>query len=126
MIISPRHKQVILNLKNPNRVLQAIPSARVFSWKGQQLVAVPHRLEETRVLRYIGLFVPAPIEQYYSWPGRQAVRAPEGHASFLTLEPGGSFLLGAGHGQDAQRCGPTTSCRAAHRARCWWSARCPR
>jgi len=100
MIISPRHRQVILNLKNPNRVLQAIPSARLISWKGQQLVAVPHRMEETRVLRNIGLNAPAPIEQYYNWPGRHT---PFEHqkitSSFLTMNPRAFVLSGLGTGK---------------------------
>lgn len=100
MIVSPRHRQIILNLKDPNRVLQVIPSAKMFPWKGQQLVAVPHGIEETRVLRNIGLDAPGPIEQYYNWPGRYT---PFVHqkitSSFLTMNPRAFVLSGLGTGK---------------------------
>lgn len=100
MIVSPQHRQVILNLKDPNRVLQAIPTAKIIPWKGTQLVAVPHGVEETRVLRNIGLDAPAPVEQYYSWPGRFL---PFHHqkitTSFLTMNPRAFVLSGLGTGK---------------------------
>jgi SNF2 family DNA or RNA helicase len=100
MIISPRHRHVILNLKDPNRVMQVIPSARIIPWKGQQLVAVPHGVPEMRILRNIGLDAPAPIEHYYDWPGRHT---PFEHqkitSSFLTMNPRAFVLSGLGTGK---------------------------
>lgn len=61
-------KAIVLKLKNPLRVTQVIPSARVFEYKGEQLVAVPHKLEETKTLNSIGFRVPSPVGYYYDWP----------------------------------------------------------
>lgn len=100
MIVSPRHKALVLNLKDPNRVLQVIPGAKLFPFKGQQLVAVPHEVDNVRVLRNIGLDAPAPIEHYYNWPGRHT---PFIHqkitASFLTVNPRAFVLSDLGTGK---------------------------
>lgn len=65
-----RQEKVVLNLADPNRVLTIIPTARTIQYKGRTLVVVPHRMDETKVLRNIGIDVPSPLSFYYSWPGR--------------------------------------------------------
>jgi hypothetical protein len=63
-----------------------IPTAKTFDYKGRTLVAVPHRLDEVRVLRNMGYPAPSPIAHYYEWAGRYR---PFSHqqvtAEFLTL-----------------------------------------
>jgi SNF2 family DNA or RNA helicase len=86
MIVSTASKKLVLNLKNPARVTHVIPSARVFQFRGQPLVAVPHRLDEVRVLRNLGLAAPSPILHHYRWPGRyDPFHAQRMTAQFLTL-----------------------------------------
>lgn len=70
MIISKTNKRIVLNLQYPNRVLTTVPTARMFKYKGHDLVAVPHNIDETQVLRNMGFKVPSPIETQYGWPGR--------------------------------------------------------
>ena len=70
MLIAKKSRQVVLNLKNPSRVTTVIPTARVINYKGTNLVAVPHRLDETRVLRNLGFKVPSPATKYYPFPGK--------------------------------------------------------
>jgi len=70
MLIATKSRQVVLNLKNPARVTNVIPTARTINYKGTPLVAVPHRLDETKVLRNLGFKVPSPVTKYYSYPGK--------------------------------------------------------
>ena len=63
-----------------------VPSAKVFSVKGQKYVAVPHKREETKVLRNLGYDAPAPMRDYYDWPGRyQPFHAQREAAAFLSM-----------------------------------------
>src|SRR5688572_26405591 len=81
-------------MQDPNRILTVIPTAKVINWRGTaQFVAVPHRVEETRVLRNLGFNAPSPIRYYYSWPGRfKPFQAQRETAEFLTLQ-GNAFVL---------------------------------
>ena len=86
MIVSAAKRAIVLNLRNPGRVTHVIPSAQVFEFRGQPLVAVPHRLDEVRVLRNLGISAPSPILHHYKWPGRYApFHAQKMTAQFLTL-----------------------------------------
>lgn len=88
MYISDQHKKVVLNLRQPERVLATIPTAKKFVFKGQELVAVPHRLDETVVLNNLGLKVPSPMLKHYNWPasgGRTPFKAQLETAAFLSL-----------------------------------------
>lgn len=100
MKIAKAHKKLILNLREPERVVGVIPSAKMVKYKGRNLVAVPHRLDEVRVLRNLGMNAPAPISSYYAWSGpydpfiHQRVTAEE-----LTLNPRMFCLNGMGSGK---------------------------
>jgi SNF2 family DNA or RNA helicase len=52
-------------------VLKLIPHARGFTFEGQNLIAIPHGIEETRMLRNLDMPVPAPIVEHYDYPGPQ-------------------------------------------------------
>jgi hypothetical protein len=66
MWISTQHKQVILRPRDPNRILTLIPTARLIHYRGQPLVAVPHRIAEARVLNNLNIRVPSPIRFHYN------------------------------------------------------------
>jgi SNF2 family DNA or RNA helicase len=87
VLISVDHKQVVLNLSHPGSVTSIIPGAREILLRGHTLVAVPHGLDETRVLRNIGIQVPAPINFYYDWPnaGKPPMAHQKATAAFMTL-----------------------------------------
>ena len=70
MLISKKHRKLIFNSRHPERITTVIPTAKPLTYKGRQLVAVPHRLDETKVLRNIGYHVPSPVAFYYAWSGR--------------------------------------------------------
>lgn len=100
MVIVKDKKVVVLKLKNPSRVTQVIPTAKLFEHKGQTLVAVPHKLDETRVLNNIGLKVPSPIGYYYQWSGQYTPLAHQLEtAQFLTLNPHSFCLNDMGTGK---------------------------
>ena len=100
MLVHEPTRRVVLNLSAPQRVLSVLPTAKPLSLNGKSLVAVPHRLEETRVLRNIGFDVPGPIRHYYKWPG---LYTPGSHqidtADFLTLNPRSFCLNDMGTGK---------------------------
>ena len=64
-------KAVILKLRDPARVTTVISSAKLITHRGQQLVAVPHKPDETRVLRSLGFEIPDPMGIHYVWPKAQ-------------------------------------------------------
>ena len=68
MLIHKEKKAVLLKLKHPERVTTVIPSAITVSYQGGKVVAVPHRPDETRVLRNLGFEVPDPMPIHYAWP----------------------------------------------------------
>lgn len=68
-ILQP-YKRILLNLAQPARVQAVIPHAELFPKNGSTLTVVPHRLDETIVLRNLSFDVPSPILYYYNWPGR--------------------------------------------------------
>lgn len=103
MLIHKPRKVVILKPRHPEKILTLIPTAKSFVHKGVTLVAVPHRVEETRVLRNIGIKVPSPILYYYDWPRSAEIKEPfEAQyktAAFLTYYNRAYCLNGMGSGK---------------------------
>lgn len=70
MLVLDDMKKLVLNLKNPERVLDAIPTAKRLTVGGVDITVVPHKLDEVKVLRNLGIAAPSPILHYYKYPGR--------------------------------------------------------
>jgi SNF2 family DNA or RNA helicase len=83
--ISERHQSVILPRNIAHHVLTVIPTARGVVADGKELIIVPHRLEETKVLRNLGFEVPNPVLHYYDWPGQ--------HEPFVAQKTTVDFLV---------------------------------
>lgn len=104
MLVVDKAKALVLNLKNPERVLSAIPTAKPHTIKGVPVVVTPHRLDEVRILNNLGIYAPSPILHYYDWPGPFT---PYDHqketAAFLTMHQRGLVLneIGTGKTQSA-------------------------
>lgn len=100
MLVAKKHKKLLLNLREPERVTAVMPTAKTIEYNGKTLVVVPHRLDEVRVLRNLGFDAPPPMGTYYEWPGRYQ---PFSHqritAEFLTLNPRAFVLNGMGSGK---------------------------
>jgi hypothetical protein len=100
MLVVKKHKKLLLNLKDPDRITAIMPTARTLEVKGRTLVAIPHKLDEVRVLRNLGFDPPNPMGSYYDWPGRYK---PFVHqqvtGEFLTMNPRAFVLNGMGSGK---------------------------
>lgn len=70
MLVIPQSKALALKLKNPERVLATVPKAKVLNVNGADIVVAPHKLDNVRRLRGLGIKAPSPILHYYDWPGR--------------------------------------------------------
>jgi len=104
MVVVEQARTLALKLNNPNRVLDSIPTAKHVELRGVPLVLTPHKLDEVKVLRNLGINAPSPILHYYNWPGQYT---PYDHqkdtAAFLTLNQRGLVLneIGTGKTQSA-------------------------
>lgn len=101
MLIKPKHKKLVLNLKNKERVLSVIPDAKILMYKGTELVVVPHRTQEVKILNNIGIETPYPINHYYNYPMTRG--SPFSHqrvtSEFLTMNPRAYCLNDMGTGK---------------------------
>jgi SNF2 family DNA or RNA helicase len=70
MLVIKNPKALVLQLKDPTRVTSVIPSAKQFTLRGKDLVAIPHKLDEVKVLNNMGIEAPSPVLYHYDWPGR--------------------------------------------------------
>ena len=86
VLVIPKAKALALKVKNPARVKATVPSAKTLSFRGTDLLVVPHKIEEVQKLRGLGIKAPSPILHYYDWVGRFT---PYDHqrmtAAFLTM-----------------------------------------
>jgi len=100
MLVVEQARTLALKLNNPNRVLDSIPTAKTIEVRGVPLVVAPHKLDEVKVLRNLGINAPSPILHYYDWPGQYT---PYDHqkqtAAFLTLQQRGLVLNEIGTGK---------------------------
>jgi SNF2 family DNA or RNA helicase len=100
MLVVEKAKALALKLNNPNRVLDAIATARPFDVRGTQIVVTPHRLDEVKVLNNLGIKAPSPILHYYDWPGQfDPFEHQRQTAAFLTLQHRGLVLNEIGTGK---------------------------
>jgi SNF2 family DNA or RNA helicase len=100
MLIRTDKKAVILKLRNPSRVTTVVPTAKLVSHEGDTLVAVPHRPDEVKVLRNLGINAPDPMQYYYKWPGRfKPFAAQIETANFLSMHDRAFCLNSMGLGK---------------------------
>lgn len=100
VIVYQNHKAVLVHAEYPEQITTVIPTAKQIVMRGVPLVAIPHKLDETRVLRSLGFSIPSPVLHYYDWSGpydpfiHQRITA-----EFLTLNQRGYVLSGMGSGK---------------------------
>jgi SNF2 family DNA or RNA helicase len=86
MLVWKEKQALLLKSRTPERITNVIPTAKTFKVKGVPYVAVPHKHTETKVLRNLGYEPPAPIREYYEWPGRyKPFDAQREAAAFLSM-----------------------------------------
>ena len=69
-IVVKEKRAVVFNLKEPSKITTVIPTAKLFDYKGKRMVAVPHKPEETVMMRDLGYDIPSPMNMYYPYEGR--------------------------------------------------------
>ncbi len=101
MLVHEPSKRLVLNLSDPARVMTVIPTARQFEFQGKSLVAIPHRIDEVRVLRNMGFSAtPGPIRHHYDWSGQYTpFHAQLETSEFLTMNPKAFVLNDMGTGK---------------------------
>lgn len=96
-------KAVVLRPKAVNRFLKLVPTAKPVNYKGVKCVAVPHRMDEMRVLANLGLKAPSPMLRTYDWPRSGKIPKPfmaqEQTASYLSLHNRAFVLNDLGTGK---------------------------
>ena len=102
MLVVEQAKALALKLDYPTRVLETIPTSRILRYPN--IVVAPHRVDEVRILRNLGIDAPSPILYYYDWPGRfKPYEHQKQTAAFLTLHQKALVLneIGTGKTQSA-------------------------
>lgn len=85
MIVHTESKSLLIRTSNPQAIKNLLPRHQEIDYEGHCL-AVPHRLDEVRVLRNIGIQAPPPILFYYDWPGKWTPKEHQREtAAFFTL-----------------------------------------
>jgi SNF2 family DNA or RNA helicase len=68
MYLDREHQHWIMEYRDDVRAL--FPHATNFMWNGKHVIAVPHGIDETMLLRNLNIDgVPAPIAEHYDWTG---------------------------------------------------------
>ena len=93
MILVPSKRALVFGVEETPRILAAIPTAIPVHREGKIISVVPHRLDETRVLRNIGFDAPNPVRHYYSWPGRFTPFAHQVETTAFLTENRRAFCL---------------------------------
>lgn len=103
MLVSPKHKALLLSVRNPASILAMLPKAKTLQFKQRKLVALPHTLDSVRILNETGIRAPSPILHYYEWPRSHGIKNPfvaqAQTAAFLTLYDRAYVLSGLGSGK---------------------------
>lgn len=91
------NNQLAIRVRNPSLITTLIPHATLHA---DNVIVMPHKLEETKILRNLGIKVPSPITVDYNWPG---TFIPFKHqyetSSFMTLHKRCFVLLDMGLGK---------------------------
>ena len=95
--ISHRHQAVGVPLR-PD-VCNLFPLAKTVTFEGKSFVILNHGVEETRILRNLGLEIPAPILEHYDWEGGRPFEVQKKTAAMLTANNRAYVLNGMGTGK---------------------------
>lgn len=100
MLVYPNKKALVVRSRDPQQLLTLIPTAKPMVVNGNTFVAVPHRLDEVRVLSNLGMNPPSPIRYHYNWSGTYTpFKAQMDTAEFLTMRPRAYVLNEMGTGK---------------------------
>ena len=100
ILISHLTKSVVL--KYDDRLKALFPHAHRFEWEGDEMIALPHGIDETKMLRNLDLPVPAPIVEHYPFPsadGKRPFAKQVLTAASMIMNPRSFVLNGMGTGK---------------------------
>ena len=97
VIISPKHQVIGVPLRED--LANIFAHAKRTTYNGQQLLLVPHGVDETKLLRNVGFDVPAPILSHYDFEGGTPFDVQRKTCAMLTMNPRGYVLNGMGTGK---------------------------
>lgn len=83
--VSQLHKQIVVPWRHD--IMTLFPHAKPLKFEGQNLIALPHKLQEVQLLRNLKLPAPAPIAYHYNFPtldGKRAFAAQIKTCSLMT------------------------------------------
>lgn len=93
-------RRLILNLRDPNKLLDLTPTAERYIYQDRPFVLLPHRLPETKILKNLGFNPPHPVDEWYDWPGLyEPMKAQRETVKFLTLHNRAYCLNSIGTGK---------------------------
>lgn len=96
--ISAKHK--VVGVPYTAQLANLFPAAKAVDVQGLKTLLLPHGLQETLMLRNLGVDVPAPILSHYVWTGTKAPFDVQRHtAAVLTTNQRGYCLNGMGTGK---------------------------
>jgi SNF2 family DNA or RNA helicase len=97
VVISEKHKRVMLPYEQ--RAAAIFHNAKEVDWQKAKWLAIPHGLEETKLLNNMGYEIPNPILSYYDWSGVTPFDTQKSTAVMLVSNPRGYVLNSIGTGK---------------------------
>ena len=95
--VSDHHR--IVGVPVQPTLVNLFPAAKRVTWQGNEMMLLNHGMEETRLLRNMGLEVPAPILSQYDWEGGKPFDIQKKTAAMLTMNTRAYVLNGMGTGK---------------------------
>lgn len=100
MLVIPDKRKIVIDSTANDNVLTCIPHAKKLTLNGKEMVALHYGVDESLVLKNMGFSVPAPILQYYQWPGRfKPMEHQKDTAAFLSMNRRALCLNAPGTGK---------------------------
>lgn len=97
VIISPKHQ--VIGVPYREDLANIFASAKRVTHDGQQLIIVPHGIDQTKLLRNVGFDVPAPILSQYDFEGGEPFDVQRKTCAMLTMNERAYVLNGMGTGK---------------------------
>ena len=74
MTVHISHQTQSVVLRFDPAVAQLFPHAQRFTWNNEDMIVLPHGIDETKLLRNLDINVPAPIVEHYPFPSADGKR----------------------------------------------------
>lgn len=95
--VSAKHKKVIVPFDQA--LMNLFPHAKTITQQGKNYIVLDHAIDETRLLRNMGMTVPAPILTQYDWAGGTPFTIQKATAALLTTNKRAYVLNSFGTGK---------------------------